>query len=131
MISTITALSRVLLLSVMNSRCQGIMTSSTHVMTTVNVITVAKLWILWSSFNFFFRPFLGQMCQSNWRLSIRLLLWHKFHQVPPLAPNVLNLGAAANNANAAANAAANPAPPRCSLLFQEHSLKLLSRFYVN
>ncbi len=34
------------------------------------------------------------------------------HQAPPLAPNVLNLGAAANNANAAAaNAAANPAPP--------------------
>jgi hypothetical protein len=36
------------------------------------------------------------------------------HQVPPGVPNVLNLGAAANNANAAAaaaNAAANPAPP--------------------
>jgi hypothetical protein len=33
------------------------------------------------------------------------------HQAPPLAPNVLNLGGAANNANAATNAAANPAPP--------------------
>jgi hypothetical protein len=36
------------------------------------------------------------------------------HQVPPGAPNVLNMGAAANNANAAAaaaNAAANPALP--------------------
>jgi hypothetical protein len=32
------------------------------------------------------------------------------HQAPPLAP-VLSLGATANNANAAANAAANPAPP--------------------
>jgi hypothetical protein len=34
------------------------------------------------------------------------------HQVPPMAHNVLNLGAAANNANAtAANAAASPALP--------------------
>jgi hypothetical protein len=35
------------------------------------------------------------------------------HQVPPGVPTVLNLGAAANNANAAAaaNAAANPTPP--------------------
>jgi hypothetical protein len=36
------------------------------------------------------------------------------HQVPPGAPNVLNMGADANNANAAAaaaNAVANPAPP--------------------
>jgi hypothetical protein len=32
------------------------------------------------------------------------------HQASPLAP-VLNLGAAVNNAKAAANAAANPAPP--------------------
>jgi hypothetical protein len=44
-----------------------------------NVITVAGLWILWSSFDFSCRQFLWQMRRFHRRLFIRLLLqWHKF-----------------------------------------------------
>jgi hypothetical protein len=44
-----------------------------------NVITVAGLWILWSSIDFSCRQFLWQMRRFHRRLSIRLLLqWHKF-----------------------------------------------------
>jgi hypothetical protein len=122
-----------------NSSRRGVMARSSHVMTTVNVITVASLWIRWSSSVFFCRRFLWQMHQSNQRLSIRRLIhWPKFikfllgyptFSTWVLLPTTIML---------------LPLPTLLPLLtllptlhfhdaldFQEHSLKLLSHFYVN
>jgi hypothetical protein len=69
------------------NRRRDVTNSSSHIMINDNVIMVAGLWILWSSFDFFCRQFLWQMRQFHQRLFIRLLLqWHKFirllHRLP-------------------------------------------------
>jgi hypothetical protein len=62
-----------------NSSRRRVMAHSSHLMTTINVLTVDCLWIQWSSSVFFCRPFLWQMCQHNRRLSIRRLIsWRQF-----------------------------------------------------